>query len=252
MKRFFQSVALLLLATMPAFAADNAILRNGFSVRHERREVVGDSTRLYFSADEHSGYVDVATNQIDRFEAAEPLPAAETPTAGEQTKPARDYVSASSDRYLVDRDLIQSVIRAESSFNPRAVSPKGARGLMQLMPQTASNLGVEDSFDPAANVGAGTRYLRELLDRYHLDLAKALAAYNAGAHRVDQYHGVPPYWETRAYVARVITDFNRAKQAQSPAPKTRKSRASSTLRQTAKNSSLQPVDIANPALAEKR
>ena len=106
------------------------------------------------------------------------------------------------------------MIHAESGFNPRAVSPKGAQGLMQLMPRTASQLGVADAFDPGANVEGGTRYLRELLERYNFDLVKALAAYNAGPQRVEQYHGVPPYYETQAYVARIVRDFNRKKLAE--------------------------------------
>src|SRR5262249_33842662 len=96
-----------------------------------------------------------------------------------------------------------------------------------LMPQTASQLGVQNPFDPATNVEGGTRYLRELLERYDFDLVKALAAYNAGAQRVDQYQGVPPYYETRAYVSRIVREFNRKKLAEeksnspksSPAPK---------------------------------
>src|SRR6202020_2990830 len=101
-----------------------------------------------------------------------------------------------------------------SGFNVRAVSPKGAQGLMQLMPQTATQLGVKNAFDPQANVEAGTRYLRELLERYNFDLIKALAAYNAGPQRVEQYNGVPPYYETKAYVARIVRDFNKKKLAQ--------------------------------------
>jgi soluble lytic murein transglycosylase-like protein len=85
---------------------------------------------------------------------------------------------------------------------------------MQLMPQTANDLGVNNSFDPDANVEGGTRYLRELLERYDFDIVKALAAYNAGPKRVEQYRGVPPYYETRAYVARIIRDFNRKKLAE--------------------------------------
>jgi len=123
-------------------------------------------------------------------------------------------VSAASTRNNIDPDLIFSVIRAESGFNPNAVSRKGAQGLMQLMPQTAAWLGVENAFDPAANVEGGTRYLGQLLARYHNDLALALAAYNAGPERVEQYQGVPPYAETRVYVARVIRDLNRKKSAQ--------------------------------------
>ena len=119
----------------------------------------------------------------------------------------------------MDADFIASVIRAESGNNPRAVSPKGAQGLMQLMPGTASKLGVKDSFDPAENVDGGVRYLRELLLLYNNDMIKALAAYNAGPQRVQQYKGVPPYRETHAYVARVINDYNRKKLAQRKHPR---------------------------------
>ena len=125
-----------------------------------------------------------------------------------------DVVASASGRYRLDPDLVNSVIKAESGFNARAVSPKGARGLMQLMPATASTLGVPNAFDPRANVEGGTKYLRELLERYNFDLVKALAAYNAGPLRVEQYKGVPPYYETRAYVARVVRDFNKKKAAQ--------------------------------------
>ncbi len=114
----------------------------------------------------------------------------------------------------LDPDFVASVIRAESNFKPHAVSPKGARGLMQLMPSTAAQLGVTDAFDPKANIDAGTAHLNSLLNLYHDDPVKALAAYNAGAHRVEQYHGVPPYRETRAYVSKIVRDFNAKKRAQ--------------------------------------
>ena len=126
-------------------------------------------------------------------------------------------MNGAGQRHQIDPDFINSVIRAESGFNNRAVSKKGAQGLMQLMPQTASHLGVANSFDPNSNVEGGTKYLRELLEKYNYDVPKALAAYNAGPHRVDQYHGVPPYFETQAYVARIIRDFNRKKLAENPA-----------------------------------
>lgn len=193
-----------------ASAADVAVLRNGFSIRHERREIVGSVTRLYLGTDTN-GYVDVRTDDIDHFEAdLSVVAAAHTHTA----QSVDEVVNAVSGRHHLDPDLINSVIHAESGFNPRAVSPKGAQGLMQLMPQTAFRLGVANSFDPGDNLEGGTRYLRELLERYNFDLIKALAAYNAGPGRVEQYHGVPPYYETQAYVARIIRDFNRKKLAE--------------------------------------
>jgi soluble lytic murein transglycosylase-like protein len=211
-------LALMIALALPALAADTAVLRNGFSIRHERRQVIGTVTRLYTTTDD-SSFVDIPTAEIDHFEAApdnptprpEPAPAAApTPT---HPFDLNEAVKAASGTYKLDPDLVTSVIRAESGFNVRAVSPKGAQGLMQLMPQTASQLGVRNAFDPQANVEAGTRYLRELLERYDFDLVKALAAYNAGPQRIDQYGGVPPYFETKAYVARIVRDFNKKKLA---------------------------------------
>jgi soluble lytic murein transglycosylase-like protein len=213
-------------------AADTAVLRNGFSIHHERRQVIGTITRLYLSRDD-SSFVDIPTEEIDHFEAmpAEPAPSEAAkpeaaideaasplplPSPAESAQPAPDLddvVRAASGTYHLDPDLVNSVIRAESGFNVRAVSPKGAQGLMQLMPQTAAQLGVQNVFDPQANVEGGTRYLRELLERYDFDLIKALAAYNAGPQRVEQYGGVPPYHETKAYVARIVRDFNKKKLA---------------------------------------
>jgi soluble lytic murein transglycosylase-like protein len=125
-----------------------------------------------------------------------------------------EIINSISGRHHIDPDFINSVIHAESGFNQHAVSRKGAQGLMQLMPQTADQLGVADAFNPGDNVEGGTRYLRELLERYNFDAVKALAAYNAGPARVEQYGGVPPYAETRAYVARIVRDFNRKKLAE--------------------------------------
>jgi soluble lytic murein transglycosylase-like protein len=109
----------------------------------------------------------------------------------------------------LDVDLLASLVKAESNGNVRAVSPAGARGLMQLMPSTAAELGVQDSFRPDENVRGGSAYLDALVTRYHDKLALALAAYNAGPAAVDKYRGIPPYHETQAYVARVIHEFNR-------------------------------------------
>ncbi|HKR95000.1 MAG TPA: lytic transglycosylase domain-containing protein, partial [Candidatus Angelobacter sp.] len=123
-------------------------------------------------------------------------------------------VREASSKNRLDPDFVNSVIKAESDFKVHAVSKKGAQGLMQLMPGTAAKLGVADSFDPKANVEAGTAYLSTLLDLYHDDPIKALAAYNAGAYRVKQYNGVPPYRETRAYIAKIVRDYNAKKRAQ--------------------------------------
>ena len=107
--------------------------------------------------------------------------------------------------YGVDRSLVKAVIHAESGYNPNAVSRKGATGLMQLMPKTAQVLKVNDSFNPTENIRGGVRYLRFLLDTFKGDVTLALAAYNAGLSRVAKYGGVPPYNETRTYVAKVLS-----------------------------------------------
>jgi soluble lytic murein transglycosylase-like protein len=230
-------------AALPCLASEVAVLKNGFEITHQRKAVIGDITRLYVSADGAS-FVDVPTAQIDHFEAAPDPPSSQNPPlkpatglngapntsptpAGFPARPAanlNDVVNEASDRYRLDPDLVNSVIKAESGFNVRAVSPKGAQGLMQLMPGTAAQLGVPNAFDAQQNVEGGTRYLRELLERYNFDLVKALAAYNAGPQRVEQFGGVPPYYETRAYVARIVRDFNKkktaAQKAAHPSPKT--------------------------------
>src|SRR5271166_3472205 len=212
MCRALQFALILVLTAGQLPAAEMANLRNGFSIRHEHHETLGESTRLYLGNGPGSGYVDVATAQIESYEPAPPDSAA-TVSGGSAAQDLSAIISSASARSQIDADFIASVIRAESANNPRAVSRKGARGLMQLMPQTASQLGVKNSFDAAENVDGGVRYLRELLLFYDNDMVKALAAYNAGPQRVQQYKGVPPYHETRAYVARVIKDYNRKKLA---------------------------------------
>ena len=241
MLRFSRPLAIALItlaAQLCALGAEVAVLRNGRSIQFVRKEQLGDTIRLY-TAD---GYIDVLNEQIASFE-VEDTPAAPAETAVPQAQatnlvsPAQpvanktvdldEVVREASMRRQLDPDFVNSVIKAESNFHPRAVSPKGAQGLMQLMPGTAALLGVRDPFDPRANVEAGTTYLSSLLDLYHDDPIKALAAYNAGPQRVQQYHGVPPYRETHAYISRIVRDFNAKKraqvktaQAQTPVPST--------------------------------
>jgi hypothetical protein len=208
-------LGLVLLCSGAVWAGELAVLRNGFTIRHTRHEQRDDVTRLYLTA-EANNFVDVPTGDIERFEEVEepPVVPIEPPATAVMALDAGrpmaldEMVHAASDRNKLDRDLVLSVIRVESGFNPRAISHKGAQGLMQLMPQTAAHLGVADPLDPSANVEGGTRYLRELLARYNNNLVIALAAYNAGPESVDQYHGVPPFPETRIYVQRIIHEFN--------------------------------------------
>lgn len=248
---FAWSSLLALLVCLPCLAGDVAVLRNGFSIRHERRQVIGTTTRLYIDGD-NSNFVDVPTADIDHFEALpdEPVSRAAGARASssqvqapqQKTDEIPDFnalVDAASEAYKLDPDLVNSVIRAESGFNVRAVSPKGAQGLMQLMPQTASQLGVQNAFDARANVEGGARYLRELLERYDFDLIKALAAYNAGPERVERYGGVPPYYETKAYVARIVRDFNKKKQAQKNAAQTATKKTPASANAAAKTRSKQ-------------
>jgi soluble lytic murein transglycosylase-like protein len=145
-------------------------------------------------------------------------------TAGWLRLPAADpvatyggHIKQAAVRYGVPERLVTAIIRAESDFNPRAVSSKGARGLMQLMPQTASMLGVRDSFDPGENIDGGVRHLRGLLDRFG-SLSLAVAAYNAGEQAVTLHRGVPPYPETQGYVAKVLQLFNGGRADVAPAP----------------------------------
>jgi len=210
MRRLVLGILMLPVALAPLRAAELANLSNGFSIRHERHDVLGEVTRLYTGSD-GSSYIDVPTDQVEGFEPAPPDP---KPIEAAKAVDLNEVIREVSRRSRLDADFIASVIRAESGGNAQAVSPKGARGLMQLMPGTAGQLGVKNSFDAAENVDGGVRYLMQLLQQFNYDVPKALAAYNAGPQRVTQYRGVPPYRETRAYVARIIRDYNRKKLAE--------------------------------------
>jgi soluble lytic murein transglycosylase-like protein len=201
------------------FAMEVAELRNGFTIAHRSREMRDGLVRLYLDEAKLS-FVDIRAEEIASYSTQpdpEPAPSVETSPAATRSpaapaKSTDQIVHEASASQGVDSDFIQSVIRQESAGNAHAVSSAGARGLMQLMPGTAEKLGVTDSFSPEQNVHGGAQYLRELLERYHGDAVKALAAYNAGPGAVDRYQGVPPYRETRLYVQRIVRDYNRKKE----------------------------------------
>lgn len=212
-----------LLSTGEVRAAEQVTLRNGFEISCHHHALSNNRMRLYTSAG-NENYIEVAPGDIATIEnvpdppAPEPVEAAapvQSPKVAEQVTVAltsndlNQMLAKAGNEHNVDRDLLASIVRAESNGNERAVSRAGAQGLMQLMPATAADLGVHDSFRPEQNVQGGSTYLDALLTRYHDNLALALAAYNAGPAAVDKYHGIPPYHETQLYVARVIHEFNR-------------------------------------------
>jgi hypothetical protein len=207
-----------------ARAAENVTLRNGFAVQCHHHAEVDGHVRLYLTAGEDN-YIEFAPNEVagvvpiadplpqpgstPQIPAATPRSTSSNPSAPLSPADLHEILAKAGTAHNVDEDLLASVVKAESGGNVRAVSRTGARGLMQLMPGTANELGVADSFQPEQNVRGGTAYLDALLTRYHDNMALALAAYNAGPLAVDRYHGIPPYHETQAYVARVIHEFNR-------------------------------------------
>jgi soluble lytic murein transglycosylase-like protein len=196
------------LAAGAAFAGEYAVLASGSRLRVDRHEADGAKVRLYTGA----GFVEMDAASVRGYEAEDwvapgcpvgpPAPVALPPLS-----PA-GLADAAADKYGLPRRLVRSVIAHESGFQPRAVSPKGAVGLMQLMPSTARTLGA-DPHDAAQNVDAGTRYLRDLLVKYNGGLWRALAAYNAGAGAVDKYKDVPPYRETVNYVRKIDQDYRK-------------------------------------------
>jgi hypothetical protein len=194
-------IALLAVFAAPAARADYAVLRSGERLHITGYESLGATVRLTVAG----GTVEIPAEELERVEPEEIFVVARAPV---EKTPFANEISAAALRYGVDPKLVTAVIAAESNFNPRAVSPKQARGLMQLMPETALRYGVANVFDPTQNIEGGTRYLKELLDRYSQDLSLALAAYNAGPDRVVQYGGVPPFPETQEYVRRVTQRYS--------------------------------------------
>lgn len=191
-----------LLSGAPAAHAEIALLANGQTFKVEARRVEGDLVWLTLRG---GGEIALPPGHVRGYVPDEVIEeVAKAAIAPGGTGSLRQLASDVARRHGLDPELVMAVAGVESAFQARAVSRKGAQGLMQLMPGTARDLGVADPFDPAANLDGGTRYLRDLLATYDGDLPKALAAYNAGPTAVNRHQGVPPYKETRDYVKKVL------------------------------------------------
>jgi hypothetical protein len=204
-------IAVLLVAMLctvvPAARADYVVLRSGARLNVTGYEILSDRYRLHLKG----GIAEVPFDDIVGIEPEEIFEPIPEPVLTEKT-PFEKVIRNAARRYNLDADLLHCVIAVESKFDPKAVSPKNARGLMQLLPQTAALFGVKNIFDPEENVNAGSHYLRDLLTKYNNNLTLALAAYNAGPERVDQYgHRVPPYLETMKYVQRITKSYAKLK-----------------------------------------
>ena len=196
---------LLLWTAAAASAGEYAILASGARLHVDRHELDGARVRLYSGP----GFTELAAAEVRTFEPEESAPAAPAPVDPPplvvpvpRLPSPLELADAAADKYGLPRVLLRSMMAAESGFEAQAVSPKGAIGLMQLMPSTAQDLGA-DPYDPAQNVDAAARYLSGLLDKYHGGLRHALAAYNAGPAVVDKYNGIPPFRETINYIYRI-------------------------------------------------
>lgn len=195
----------LLFAAAPSLRAEYVVLRSGQRLHVTSYQLLGEKYRLQLTG----GAVIVPVEEVVSIEPEDVF--APLPPQPPVEAPIHEIVKAAAARYSVDADLITSVIAAESNFDPKAVSKKNARGLMQLLPETAARFGVQNIFDPQENIDAGTHYLRDLLQRYDNDLVLALAAYNAGPEKVLQFGRVPPYPETASYIRRVKRAYAKSK-----------------------------------------
>ena len=216
----------LLLAAAPAGRAEYIVLRSGQRLNVSSYQLLGDKYRLQMAG----GTVLIAAEDVLGIEPEEVFTRLQP--ADNFKAPFRELIEAASAQYKVDADLIASVIAVESNFEPKAISRRDARGLMQLLPETAAKLGVRDIFDPRENINAGTRYLGDLLRRYDNNLVLALAAYNAGPEKVEKFGSVPPYAETISYVRRVKQAYENSKSGGAPSstPKRKSLSASATVR----------------------
>jgi soluble lytic murein transglycosylase-like protein len=209
--RLFLSLMLvtMVLVTITAQAGEYVVLSNGFRIHAESHEIDGAVMRLQIS----QGAIEIPANSVATIEAEDytppPPPAAAAAEEPQRELTPQELITRAAINNGLPPAIVRSVAKAESGYHVDAVSPKGAIGLMQLMPGTAAALNA-DPHDPAQNVEAGARYLRDLLLKYENDphqVSKALAAYNAGPGAVDKYKGVPPYRETIDYVNRVLKDY---------------------------------------------
>jgi len=188
----------------PGARAEYAVLQSGLRLHITAYERRGDTLRLTMAG----GRLEVPADSVIRIDPEDTfLPINKMKLLD---VPFAEFIGEAARAQGIAPELVASVIAVESNFNPQAVSAKSARGLMQLMPETAARFGVSDVFDPRQNINAGTRYLKELLGRYKGNLALALAAYNAGPDKVEQFRAVPPYRETRDYVRRVTSKLGKA------------------------------------------
>jgi soluble lytic murein transglycosylase-like protein len=185
---------------VPAARADYAVLRSGLRLHITGCESAGDRVRLTVQG----GVVEVAAVELVSVEPEDTFQTIPAPAPAEAS-PYSEIIRAAAVKHGMDEKLITRVIAAESNFNPNAVSRKQALGLMQLLPQTAAQYSVANVFDPAQNIEGGTRYLKDLLEKYRGNLQLALAAYNAGPDMVEKYGGIPPFAETQSYVKQITS-----------------------------------------------
>jgi soluble lytic murein transglycosylase-like protein len=209
-KTVFLKVLIAVVLASPAFAGEYAVLTTGFRIHADRHELEGASIKLFTT----DGMIEVPASSVASFESEEyvapapaPIAAALAPAPPKSTDP-KTLVREAAVRNSLPPAFVASVARTESAMKQSAVSPKGAIGVMQLMPATAKALDA-DPHNTEQNIDAGTRLLRELLVKYDGDVVKALAAYNAGPGAVDKYNGLPPYRETQDYVNKVIRDYQK-------------------------------------------
>ena len=205
MRRTLPTLALLTLLGTSA-RAEIALLANGQTLKLDGHRVEDGLVVLRLKG---GGEMSVPPATVQGFVPDEVLDELAVPPGGD----LRQAAAAAARRHGLDPELVIAVVSVESGFRAQALSPKGAQGLMQLMPGTAASLGVEDAFDPEQNLDGGVRHLGQLLAQYDGDVERALAAYNAGEGAVHRHHGVPPYRETRAYVKKVLERY-RAQSAQ--------------------------------------